>query len=66
MRPTTKRIAADIVALNKVPVERRASDWRIAKGLLEEAAGYIKLNQDDTAEVLREAAASYLRFAEIV
>lgn len=31
MRQTTKKIATDIVALNKVPAERRREDWRIAK-----------------------------------
>lgn len=66
MRPTTKRIATDIVALNKIPAERRSEDWRIAKGLLVEAAGYIKLGNDTVAEQLRQAAAPYLRFAEVV
>lgn len=66
MRPTTKRIATDIVALNKVPADRRSSDWRIAKGLLEEAAGYIKIENDAQAELLRKAAEPYLRFAELV
>jgi hypothetical protein len=66
MRPTTKRIATDIAALNKVPAVRRSTDWRTAKGLLEEAAGYIKLGNDTQAELMRKAAAPYLRFAELV
>ena len=66
MRTTTKKIAVDIVALNKVPAERRSSDWRTAKGLLEEAAGFIKLGNDVMAEQMRQAAAPYLRFAELV
>ena len=66
MRPTTKRIAIDIVALNAIPADRRGADWRIAKDLLTEAAGYIKLGHDLQAEALRKAAAPYLRFAELV
>jgi hypothetical protein len=66
MRPTTKRIRADIEALLSVPTDRRAEDWRIAQGLLMEAALYIKIGNDDAAEAMRKAAAPYLRFAEVV
>ena len=66
MRPTTKRIRADIVALLAIPKERRDADWRIAQGLLIEAAQYIKIGNDEMAETMRKAAAPYLRFAEIV
>ena len=66
MRPTTKRIRADIEALMAVPTDHRAEDWRIAQGLLMEAAQYIKINNDEAAEAMRRAAAPYLRFAEIV
>ena len=65
MRPTTKRIHTDIVALMAVPTDRRAQDWRIAQGLLMEAAQYIKIGNDDAAETMRKAAAPYLRFAEL-
>lgn len=65
MRPTTKRIHADILTLMAVPTERRAQDWRIAQGLLVEAAQYIKIGNDLTAETMRKAAAPYLRFAEL-
>ena len=66
MRPTTKRIRADIEALMAVPTDHRAEDWRIAQGLLMEAAQYIKIGNDEMAEVMRRAAAPYLRFAEVV
>ena len=66
MRPVTKRIQADIVALLAIPVERRDADWRIAQGLLIEAALLVKANNDDMAEVMRQSAAPYLRFAEVV
>ena len=66
MRPTTKRIRADIEALMAVPTDHRAEDWRIAQGLLMEAAQYIKINNDEAAEAMRKAAAPYLRFAEVV
>lgn len=66
MRPATKMIAADIAALNKIPAERRSTDWRTAKGLLEEAARYIKISHDHQAELMRKAAEPYLRFAELV
>ena len=66
MRPTTKRIRADIEALMAVPTDHRAEDWRIAQGLLMEAAQYIKVGNDEMAEAMRRAAAPYLRFAEVV
>ena len=66
MRPTTKRIRADIEALMAVPTHRRSADWRIAQGLLMEAAQYIKIGNDEMAELMRKAAAPYLRFAEVV
>lgn len=66
MRAATKKIAADIVSLNKIPADRRSTDWRTAKGLLEEAAGYIKIGNDHHAELMRKAAEPYLRFAELV
>lgn len=66
MRPTTKRIQTDILALMAVPTDHRAEDWRIAQGLLIEAAQYIKIGNDDAAEVMRKAATPYLRFAEVV
>ena len=65
MRAATKKIAADIVALNKIPPARRATDWRTAQGLLEEAAGYIKLGNDHHAELMRKAAEPYLRLAQL-
>lgn len=66
MRPITKRVQQDILALLAVPVERRDADWRIAQGLLVEAALLVKANNDDMAEAMRQSAAPYLRFAEIV
>ena len=66
MRPTTKRIRTDILALMAVPSYRRAEDWHIAKGLLMEAAQYVKIGDDHAAEKMRKAAAPYLRFAELV
>lgn len=66
MRPVTKRVQADIVALLAIPKERRDADWRIAQGLLIEAALLVKANNDDMAEAMRQSAAPYLRFAEIV
>ena len=66
MRPTTKRIRADIEALMAVPTEHRAEDWRIAQGLLMEAAQYTKFGDDEMAEVMRRAAAPYPRFAGVV
>lgn len=66
MRPATKKIAAEIVALNKIPPERRREDWRIARGLLMEAAGYIKVKEDHLALAMLDAARPYLRFAELL
>jgi hypothetical protein len=49
-----------------IPKERRDADWRIAQGLLIEAALLVKANNDDMAEAMRQSAAPYLRFAEII
>ena len=65
MRPVTKRIQTDILALLAIPVERRDADWRIAQGLLIEAALLVRANNDEAAEAMRQSAAPYLRFAEI-
>lgn len=62
----TERIRADILALMAVPTYRRAEDWRIAQGLLMEAAQYIKIGDYLAAETMRKAAAPYLRLAEMV
>ena len=66
MTKTARLIRADIKALNAIPEERRREDWRIAKGLLLEAAGYDVAGHDLGAKTMREAAAPYLRFAELV
>lgn len=66
MRPVTKRVQQDILALLAIPVERRDADWHIAQGLLMEAAQYVKIGDDEAAEAMRQSAAPYLRFAEIV
>lgn len=66
MRQATKAIAASIVQLNAIPAERRDNpDYRTARGLLQEAAGYIKAGDDTMALRLHEAALPYLRFAEL-
>ena len=66
MRPVTKRIQTDILALLAIPVERRDADWRIAQGLLIEASLLVRANNDEAAEAMRQSAAPYLRFAEVV
>lgn len=61
---TTKPISAFIEKLNAVPLARRGADWRIAKGLIEEAIGYRSLKQHEQAMRLHDAGLPYLRFAE--
>lgn len=64
--PITLRIAKSITELNAVPIERRSEDFRIAKGLLEEAVGCVKVGNWTAADNLQKAALPYLRFAELV
>lgn len=65
MRAATKMAAVEIAKLNSIPAERRREDWHIAKGLLTEAAQYIKIRQDLLAEAMVKAAQPYVRFAEL-
>jgi hypothetical protein len=66
MRKATKTVAVEIVRLNKIPADKRRDDWSIAKGLLLEAAGYIKIGNDAQALLFVQAARPYLNFAEIL
>jgi len=66
MRRSTigKKVEASILALNACKV-RSTPDWGIAKGLLQESCGYIRIGDYVQAELFHKAALPYLRFAEL-